>query len=377
LHILVVDSDMSKLGGGRVVTLEAIRALRMKGWDVTLLTSIYNEELLGPLPRGVELIEIGRGWRRFKLYRNMLCGFLGRFIECDLAIYTYGSAFSLPSSRPTLVYVHFPTMPYDKREAKWRLYSFPLHLNVQVTRRFSKRYYYYLTNSSFTAWTLRRRLGVAPLAVLHPPVRCIKPLRSKEDIIITIGRISPDKRQIEQLIAARKLKKSGLKFHMFIIGSLNRSSRKLLSYYYSLLNLRRRLGIEDCVDILTDLPRKELEDIVSHAKVLLHTYRVYTRDLGWLGEHFGIAIVESMSAGVIPIVPRLPSGVWWDVLERGRYGFGFSTLEEAAKRIISIMRDWEEYEGLSQMCMRRAGLFSRDLFAEKLYSLVECVSRVS
>ena len=59
--------------------------------------------------------------------------------------------------------------------------------------------------------------------------------------------------------------------------------------------LRRRardLGISDSVEFKVSAPRSEILDLLRGAHVGLHTMRL---------EHFGIAVVEFMAAGLVPL----------------------------------------------------------------------------
>ena len=56
-----------------------------------------------------------------------------------------------------------------------------------------------------------------------------------------------------------------------------------------------------------------------------------------VGEHFGIAVVEAMAAGLVPIVPAVGGPA-----EFVPSNYQFNTLEEAAEMISSTLRVEEE-----------------------------------
>jgi len=72
--------------------------------------------------------------------------------------------------------------------------------------------------------------------------------------------------------------------------------------------------------------------LLSKAKVYLHTMKY---------EHFGIAVVEAMAAGSIPIVHRY-SGSWVDVVSRLEENIRYSYTDygECADIILRALSDW-------------------------------------
>ncbi|RLF21473.1 MAG: hypothetical protein DRM97_06640 [Thermoprotei archaeon] len=202
----------------------------------------------------------------------------------------------------------------------------------------------------------------------------LRPSKTKEDIIVSLGRISPEKNQLEQLLIAKVMREKGMKFDLFIMGSLDKSSRKCMQYYELLMRKMSAWNLKGRVEILANVSRRDMEEIVGRAKVMLHTYKFHLKDLGTIGEHFGIAVAECMSAGAIPIVPAVPSGVWWDILERGRYGYGYHSIAECASKIGMIIKSWSDHELLSRECIRRAGMYSFERFRKEIVKVVRKVS---
>ena len=52
-------------------------------------------------------------------------------------------------------------------------------------------------------------------------------------------------------------------------------------------------------------------------------------------ENYGISILEAMSYGLVPVVPE-SGGPWEDIIEHGRFGYGFNSLDDAVERIKNI-----------------------------------------
>ena len=80
-------------------------------------------------------------------------------------------------------------------------------------------------------------------------------------------------------------------------------------------------------------------------------------------------MVEATSVGAIPVVHR-DGGVWLDVVERGRFGFGFDNVEEAAEFVINAVDADTEYR---KLVMSKALEFNYDRFKNALISNLQLV----
>jgi glycosyltransferase involved in cell wall biosynthesis len=160
--------------------------------------------------------------------------------------------------------------------------------------------------------------------VLSPPVD-VDAFRShslksdeRQDIILVISRINPDKNIEKALHLARNLKKKAIGKRMIIIGTL---TQRNLSYFYKLQKIVRDLEIKDYVTFQTNIGLESLFIIMRRAKVYFHPM---------VEEHFGISIAESMAAGLVPVVPNI--GGPTEFVPRK---FQFDSLDEAAYIISS------------------------------------------
>jgi glycosyltransferase involved in cell wall biosynthesis len=95
-------------------------------------------------------------------------------------------------------------------------------------------------------------------------------------------------------------------------------------------------------------------------------------------EHFGISIVEAMSAYTIPLA--LASGGPREIIDHREDGFLYDSPEELARLTVSLLdpeaSEWRRH--VSRAAARKASEFSRDKFAERfnlmLAKLVEQVA---
>jgi len=192
--------------------------------------------------------------------------------------------------------------------------------------------------------------------IIYPPVNINKfKAKNKEDIITCLGLFSPKKRYELFLKGISECKKD---FRVAICGSLP-GNRK--SYFHSLEKMVEDLGLGEKVKLYPNIPFEKLVEIISSSKICLSHI-----------EYFGIAVVEEMAAGVVPIVYR-DGALWDDVVLKGKYGFGFSTekeLSEIIDKIISNQKLWSKW---SRIARERAKYFSREKFACEIIKLFESV----
>jgi len=138
-----------------------------------------------------------------------------------------------------------------------------------------------------------------------------------------------------------------------IVGSLTSSNR----YYYDhLVRLSRSLGIENLVEFKPNASFDTVIEEMSTSKIYLHTMR---------GEHFGISIVEAMSAGLIPVVPDY--GGCTEFVPRQ---YQYDSVENAAAIIGRVIDSpFSERKKISEI----AELLSEDAFKKNMRKVIEGV----
>jgi glycosyltransferase involved in cell wall biosynthesis len=264
-----------------------------------------------------------------------------------------------------VLYMHFPDflpgfdyLYYPERylcNTMLRMYSRPLELVTRTLISLFKSIGYkpvILTNSRFSASIVERFLNVEAI-VLYPPVDIEKYLTlskhgDRENIVVTISRIEPMKNLDIITDVAKEVKEA--KF--VILGSMQSNS-----YYAHLMRKIGMLNLEDRVKILINASEELKTEILRKAKIYLHPTKY---------EHFGIAVVEAMAAGLIPVVHR-SGGPWTDIVEFGKYGFSFSNLEEVEYIIRSLTHLGEgELRAIREKAVERAKIFSYSAFLKRL-----------
>lgn len=152
-----------------------------------------------------------------------------------------------------------------------------------------------LTNSEYTRKAISNAFNV-DAKILYPPVdvdtfrdAALKS-HQRDDMILIISRIAPDK-QIENAIeGARMMRSRGIGKVMTIVGNLHHYDHR---YYQELKKMIADFDLSDYISLQTNISFDELIQLMQLAKVYFHPR---------IGEHFGISIVEAMASGLVPVV---------------------------------------------------------------------------
>jgi glycosyltransferase involved in cell wall biosynthesis len=210
-----------------------------------------------------------------------------------------------------------------------------------------------IANSSITNYYLHCIINKDSI-ILHPPVdtQAFRPSK-KRNLIVSIGVLRPNKR-FGDIITALSNIKSECKG--VIIGHLHS-----YKYYLYLRHLIRSLNAERKIEIIVNAENQTIRRILSEAKAIVSASRF---------EPFGISTVEGMAAGCIPIVYRgNNSGPWIDVIDKGKFGLGFETIDELKEKIESVIND--EYKKYSEKIMERARIFDTSTFKMKFINILK------
>jgi len=226
-----------------------------------------------------------------------------------------------------------------------------------------------LANSTITRIASRIVWGIDP-EVLYPPVYIPSRIRDKvirrdiaegrENLIVTLGVFEPSKRHdvvVEAFSRSRIVRSAKL----FLMGSPSHDA-----YLHYLHSRVRELGIKDRVKIIVNASEETKWYLLSKAKAVVHP-KIF--------EPFGVAVVEGMYAGAIPVVYEGPlSGPWIDIVERGRHGFGYRDLEELSSRIEQAVDGYNRY--IREMhVVERSRYFEYENFKKGFTNIVESMVR--
>ena len=185
-----------------------------------------------------------------------------------------------------------------------------------------------VTNSEFSRRAIVKACGLDDVLILSPPID-IETFRNvsfsansndeQSDMILVISRIAPHKKIENAIKLAKILKDNNIGKGMKIIGNLY---YYYFDYYSELKQMVLNLGLTDYVKFEINASLNKLLSSMRESRVYFHPM---------VGEHFGIAVLEAMAAGLIPVVPN-EGGIAEFVPPK----YQFNTIEQAAKIIIDL-----------------------------------------
>lgn len=383
MKVAVFNLYWSTYGGGEQVA----------GAIATALADDHEVTLLGPEPIDVDAMKARLGLDLSG------CGYL-RVVDdetasaasADFDIFvntTYRSA--TENQAPIgFYYVHFPGPPTTGRHRATQAATRAMAKLVErakvdklnavhagLERRTERTdwvhsYTTFLSNSRFTADWVKRMWNV-PSTVLYPPVRPEVQPGTKSPTIAAIGRFFDPKfghckKQLDLLHAfvdlERDLERHGTPdWRLELVGGADATSRD-----YALAVRREAVG--HAVGVHFNAPRSLVHDTLAAASIFWHG--------GGFGEnpnthpdrfeHFGIAVVEAMAAGAVPVVFGAAGPA--EIVRHGVDGYHWKTPAELVAFTRQLIDDPMMLATMSASAQQRASEFSHDRFSTELRAVV-------
>ena len=353
MKVGIFHPTLNGCGGAEWVAVKIINALSRANHETIVLTNkkvdqdkikrIFGEKAL--IDR--EIIFPLEPFHQADLHNVYTDGIRTLFLktQCDVLVDTQSNSL-LPGANIT--YVHFPLFgrleEYKKAKVKAvrarLLYFEPYRFYEKHESHNSHRVIF--SNSIYTGNAMRR-IGIQP-SLLYPPIArdyYISPgeTPARENQVVTVARIDKQKR----LITIPEIAKMTNKKIRFLIIGLKQSQQEL----NEILGLIERNKVSDRVEVQTDVPQLQLQEILRKSKIYLHTSR---------GEHFGVSLAQAMASGCIPIAYDAGGPK-----EFVPHEYRFTELQDAARKIETAVFGWTLEE--SKRITKIAETFSEDNFS--------------
>jgi glycosyltransferase involved in cell wall biosynthesis len=368
----VIHHTINSPGGESSFAMETIHSLSKLGYDIELVTidkpnlklisETYGKEL--PIKKIRSLFPFKMN--SFGIYQRLLTVVSSLNLQpSDIVINTNGTnlPFNIPQSVLCILYIHFPTIlqtssAYDNNKYNkslfWKAYFKPYQIMTHLlTKKALKRADLVLTNSIFTKNAIQKVYPSANPQVIYPPIdiesfsNCHNS-NSRKNQVLVIARFSAEKQIEKAILIAKTL--HNIKFK--ILGSLLPINQ---SYFNNIQQMIRDYGLNNRVQLIPNATKDEIINAMSSSTIYLHTMH---------GEHFGISIVESMAAGLIPIVPSY--GGCSEIVPRE---YQYTTIQDAAE---CISKNIDHYDGTKRKFVYEiAKQFSPENFTRNLKSLID------
>jgi len=355
LKALIID-DMRRRGGGQTRAKVTASALNDLGYDTYFLTNVdsvdgvasgvayrVEYEFRENSPRITDFIKILR--LRNQLRRIDISGF-------DVSINNHPNVFIINGNVNVLHGFSFLDPWLDEKgELSSRLPPAIFRLTGLYDIYNGS---FFIPNSKYTrdiSLELFKELGLSVELgdVIYHPVTVKKvDLDEKKEQVLLLGRISKHK-GIEEV--ARIANENSIR--IIVAGYVNRGDEGFVK------KLRREAGKN--VEILENVSEGEKERLMIESSTILNMNRK---------EHFGFAVVEAMSYGCVPVVPK-SGGHWTDIVEFGKYGLGYDGQDELAAM---LEKSFSYSVGERLRIVESLKRFSFEEFRRKIADVIEKVN---
>lgn len=224
-----------------------------------------------------------------------------------------------------------------------------------------------VVNSEFTKRFIDKEYPVESL-VLYPPVD-VKKFKSgkKENLILYVGRFSQLEQSKGQDVLLRSFKKlydAGNKDWKLILAGGSEVGRT--SYVDRLKENAKTYPVK----IIENPKFPELKDLYSKAKIFWSAsgYGVNETKEPNRVEHFGITLVEAMSAGLVPFV--FAAGGHREIMKDSENGFLWKTTSALINKTEKLVSDERLLRRLALAAKKDVQKYSYERFAKEFLSLI-------
>ncbi len=356
MRILIVHPVMTFLGGGERLCCETILALLSCGHEITVLSETFD-------PRNIESYFGYEGlFNRVDLLLyppNYKAGVLGSYAhliqhlrgqkkafkqnkhprkqDFDLIFSTQDAGYIPDANLPVVQWGYFPrSFPnYFPNSLPKAIRSLPLRLHY---KRRIERIGLVLAISQYSKSHFDSKWK-RPSILVYPPCNMVNP-RAKRNLVVTVARAVPEKR-LELFWKVARLRPE----YEFVM--LLTQDPHLVEYSTSLSKQSPDNG-----RTIFNPPKETYHKFLGEARVYLHLME---------REHFGITVVEGMSAFCVPVVHD--SGGPKEIVDGG-IGFRWQKIEAVPDMIDKAMK-----ASPSSNARRRAEDFSAERFERRLSSV--------
>jgi glycosyltransferase involved in cell wall biosynthesis len=369
---LVLHPDLGKYGGGEKVCYGVIKALTTNNQQVELLTLGFDadryRDIMGEnFPADVRIhcpsrdAKVGPPFSIYKKHHvimRMLKDFK-RDLRYEFLFDTHASspyelAF-LDRGKRSIAYVHFPEIHYiyDHADIKRKAYLWPFKRWVEGG---VKNLDFVFCNSNYTRRAIGRywgKFGIQEPVVVYPPVMlnafwCDQPLQDRKKRVCYVGRFVQGKRHDLMRRLARDLPT----YEFVSIGGLADDERKWFEEFSR--------DLPKNYTLMTNATGEELRRTLRESRVYAHMMA---------GEHFGIAPVEALASGCLPLVHG--SGGMVEFIPQEYHWKDYEELKQKVTKWMDSSEESAAWESKRRELWTKISSLGSDRFQSEIWSHIE------
>ncbi|MDE2590018.1 MAG: glycosyltransferase family 4 protein [Patescibacteria group bacterium] len=356
MKIGIFDPYLDTLGGGEKYMLTAAQCLSKRHrvsvfWDSKDVLDQAQERF------GLDLSRVASVKNIF----SPSVSFLSRLLvsaRYDAIVYLSDGTIPVVLSRKLYVHAQFP-MPW-------------INGNSLVTKLKMLRVTKIICNSAFTKKHIDKNFDTNSV-IAYPPATGEFPKfpMQKTNTILSVGRFGyveegkTFKKQEEMIKAFKRMVDNGLKqWKLILVVSFRREDKERTKFLFDAVK-----GYP--IDIRTNVGFEDLHKLYATARIYWHATG-FGEDLEKYperAEHFGIATVQAMEQGVVPVV--IDAGGQPEIVRDGENGLLWKTEEALISQTEKLIKDQKLWKSLSEHARQSVSQFSIEAFCKQILSIVK------
>ena len=342
------DPYLDSLGGGERYTLTLAEQLSQKGWEVDLFWN--SPELREKLESRLNL-DINRV--NFILIPKNVLEKWKMSRQYDLFFWLSDGSIPFLFAKKNILHFQVPFHNVGGR-------SFRNKLKL-------KKIKHVVCNSFFTKKFIDKEYGVGS-KVIYPPVDIekFKP-GEKANLILSVGRFSQllqAKRQDVLISVFKKMIDEGLSnWKLILAGGTDVGGKQ----YFNQL---KREAKSYPIVFLENPEFRVIQKLYRQAKIFWSAsgFGIDEDREPEKVEHFGIALVEAMATGCVPLV--VGKGGAREIVEEGKTGFFWEKEEELVEKTSSLLENPTKLLELSQAVVKSSKKFAKERFCREFNEII-------
>lgn len=336
---LIHDPYWDSLGGGERYTCTFVELLLEQNWEVDIY---WNKDVSTEVKERFG-IDISKAHYCHELITN----------NYDLVFWMSDGSLPISKAKKTIIHLQ---QPYRHIGGK------------SIKNLIKSRFYTFVANSKFTKKFVDREFMINS-KVIYPPVQTeeFKPGQKFKQILY-VARFSNLTQQKGHSILIESFKKisSQIPDWKFVLAG-NTNVGTTPSDIENLKTLATGFNIE----FVLNPNLKDLRTLNSKSSIFWSAsgYGVDENSDPEKVEHFGMTVVEAMSAGAVPIITKL--GGHREIISSGEDGYLWDTLEELEKVTIELAKDGKKTAYMSKFAQNKSKMFSIGRFKNDFIQLIK------
>ncbi|PJE63814.1 hypothetical protein COU89_01215 [Candidatus Roizmanbacteria bacterium CG10_big_fil_rev_8_21_14_0_10_45_7] len=358
MRALFLTPYLDSLGGGEKYLLDIARAYHDVGYYTVLLwpNPHIKKNLVARFGTRYEFIDINSNWHT----RNPLSK--ARFLaQSDIFFYQPDGSYPFSLAKKNIALLQVPDAKLMGTGSWFSTLKRSRYLPL-YNSRFVKRYFNNLPHAS--------RRGHVLYPVVSDNYFLDLAHTHKEKIILSVGRFFKHLHTKKQEVLIRAFQ-YGLQtypqladYRLVLAGGCQKEDEGYVSSLQALINGDPRISLH------VNAPYDALMDYYRTAQFYWHAagYGVSEKKSPMAVEHFGIAILEAMASGALPMAYK--AGGPKETILNGKTGYLFSKRSELARITAQLIDTPQLYNSLQQAGQRRAKkYFSYTALQQRLKTL--------